>query len=49
MRDHHTRRPRTGRPGSAPPYYLGRPAGLWIAAMRRRRGDAPATRTQDPD
>jgi hypothetical protein len=25
------------RPNSAPAYYLGRPAGLWIAAMRPRR------------
>ena len=36
--------PRTGRPVTAPAYYLGRPASLWIAAARRRSD--PAT---DPD
>src|SRR5262245_25218226 len=33
------------RPNSAPPYYLGRPARLWITAMtpRRRRGASAAS------
>ena len=26
--------PRTGRPVTAPAYYLGRPASLWLAAAR---------------
>jgi len=30
--------PRTGRPVTAPAYYLGRPAELWIAAARGRSG-----------
>lgn len=34
--------PRVGRSSSAPPYYLGRPAATWIAAMRRRRAVRPA-------
>jgi hypothetical protein len=28
------------RPNNAPPYYLGRPASLWIAAHRRRSPQA---------
>jgi hypothetical protein len=36
--------PHTGRPVTAPAYYLGRPASLWIAATRRRSGPAA-----DPD
>jgi hypothetical protein len=35
---------RTGRPATAPAYYLGRPASLWIAAGRRRSDPAA-----DPD
>jgi hypothetical protein len=31
---------RTGRPVTAPAYYLGRPASLWIAAVRRRSDPA---------
>lgn len=31
------------RPNSAPAYYLGRPARLWIAAMSRRRGRQSTT------
>jgi hypothetical protein len=33
-----------GRPVTAPAYYLGRPASLWIAAARRRSDSAA-----DPD
>jgi hypothetical protein len=29
---------RRRRPNSAPAYYLGRPAGLWLTVMRARRG-----------
>jgi hypothetical protein len=36
--------PRTGRPVTAPAYYLGRPASSWIAATRRRSDPAA-----DPD
>ena len=38
--------PRTGRPVTAPAYYLGRPASVWIAAARRR--SAPAARPDGP-
>ncbi len=30
--------PKVSRPSTAPAYYLGRPAWLWIGAMRTRRG-----------
>ena len=29
---------RTGRPASAPAYYLGRPASIWLNMARRRPG-----------
>jgi len=29
------------RPASAPPYYLGRPASLWLAALARTSCPAP--------
>ena len=32
--------PHPARPVSAPAYYLGRPASVWIAAARRRRAAA---------
>ena len=32
------------RPNSAPFYYLGRPAGLWITAMRPHRGGGASRR-----
>jgi hypothetical protein len=35
-----TPRPRPGRPATAPAYYLGRPASVWIAIARRRVGRA---------
>jgi hypothetical protein len=36
---------RTGRrPNTAPAFYLGRPAGLWITIMRPRRGRTAPTR-----
>lgn len=31
-------RPRAGRPVTAPAYYLGRPASVWMAVARRRAG-----------
>jgi len=40
--------PRPTRPAGAPAYYLGRPASLWLAAVRRARPPrpgAPAART----
>ena len=38
LRDYPTEPERTGRrPNTAPAYYLGRPAGLWITLMRPRR------------
>ena len=40
-------RPAARRPNSAPAYYLGRPAGLWIGAARADRGGgAPRHLTQ---
>jgi hypothetical protein len=36
-----TARPRAGRPVTAPAYYLGRPASVWIAVVRRRAGPVP--------
>jgi len=38
------------RPGTAPPYYLGRPAAFWLAALRprpaaRHRSDGQADAT----
>jgi hypothetical protein len=39
LRDHPAEPERTGRrPNTAPAFYLGRPAGLWITIMRPRRG-----------
>jgi hypothetical protein len=36
-----TLRPRTGRPVTAPAYYQGRPASVWMAVARRRAGLIP--------
>ncbi len=38
LRDHPAEPERTGRPNTAPAYYLGRPADVWITIMRPRRG-----------
>jgi hypothetical protein len=39
-----TTEPETSRPNTAPAYYLGHPARLWIAVMRpRRRRAVPVT------
>jgi hypothetical protein len=47
-----TPRPRTGRPVTAPAYYLGRPASVWMAVARRRASlvpDADAASQQAAD
>jgi hypothetical protein len=36
--------PRRTRPNSAPAYYLGRPASLWITLATRRKGPPDARR-----
>jgi hypothetical protein len=36
------------RPDAAPAYYLGRPAGLWIALMRPRRRQTPSSHPDQP-
>jgi hypothetical protein len=36
--------PRRTRPGSAPFYYLGRPASFWITVTTRRAGAPDASR-----
>ena len=37
-----------GRPNTAPAYYLGRPAALWISAMRPRRRPAAKGTSRSP-
>jgi len=38
------------RPHGAPAYYLGRPASMWITALRRRpHGPLPDRSAADPD
>jgi len=49
-----TPRPRTGRPVTAPAYYLGRPASVWMAAAHRHAdlvpdGDAASKQAADVD
>jgi hypothetical protein len=39
---------KTRRPNGAPAYYLGRPAGLWITAMRSRRRPTASRYLKEP-